>query len=51
MIGRIRTAEVPGLDYLGASAVSPFIVMVLPKVIKGSRGTAPADLDAPHSWT
>ena len=48
---RIRTAEVRGSDYLGAGAVSPFSVMVLPKVIKGSRGTAPADLDAPHSWT
>jgi len=48
---RIRTAEVRGSDYLGARAVSPFSVMVLPKVIKGRRGTAPADLDAPHSWT
>ncbi|TDD29778.1 FAD-dependent oxidoreductase [Kribbella turkmenica] len=49
--GRIRTAEVRGSDYLGAHAVSPFSVMVLPKVIAGGRGTAPADLDAPHSWT
>ncbi|HEY4568274.1 MAG TPA: NAD-dependent epimerase/dehydratase family protein [Kribbella sp.] len=49
--GRIRTAEVRGSDYLGAGAVSPFSVMVLPKVIKGQRGLAPADLDAPHSWT
>ena len=49
--GRIRTAEVRGSDYLGAGAVSAFSVMVLPKVIKGKRGLAPADLDAPHSWT
>ena len=49
--GRIRTAEVRGSDYLGAHAVSPFSVMVLPKVIAGGRGTAAADLDAPHSWT
>ena len=49
--GRIRTAEVRGSDYLGAGAVSPFSVMVLPKVTKGRRGLAPADLDAPHSWT
>ena len=49
--GRIRTAEVRGSDYLGAGAVSPFSVMVLPKVIAGRRGQAPADLDAPHSWT
>jgi nucleoside-diphosphate-sugar epimerase len=49
--GRIRTAEVRGSDYLGAGAVTPFTVMVLPKVIAGGRGSAPADLDAPHSWT
>ncbi|MET9271239.1 NAD-dependent epimerase/dehydratase family protein [Kribbella sp. NPDC003557] len=49
--GRIRTAEVRGSDYLGAGAVSPFSVTVLPKVIAGKRGTMPGDLDAPHSWT
>jgi len=49
--GRIRTAEVRGSDYLGAGAVSPFSVLVLPKVLAGKRGSAPADLDAPHSWT
>lgn len=49
--GRIRTAEVRGSDYLGAGAVSPFSVMVLPKVLAGQRGSAPAELDAPHSWT
>ncbi|SCL17326.1 Nucleoside-diphosphate-sugar epimerase [Micromonospora rhizosphaerae] len=49
--GRIRTAEVRGSDYLGAGTVSSFNVMVLPKVLAGQRGSVPADLDAPHSWT
>ncbi|MFE9689161.1 NAD-dependent epimerase/dehydratase family protein [Micromonospora sp. NPDC005806] len=49
--GRIRTAEVRGSDYLGAGTISPFNVMVLPKVLAGQRGSMPADLDAPHSWT
>jgi nucleoside-diphosphate-sugar epimerase len=49
--GRIRTAEVRGSDYLGAGTVSSFSVMVLPKILAGKRGSAPADLDAPHSWT
>jgi nucleoside-diphosphate-sugar epimerase len=49
--GRIRTAEVRGSDYLGAGALSPFSAMVLPKVLAGKRGSVPADLDAPHSWT
>ncbi|MET9318160.1 NAD-dependent epimerase/dehydratase family protein [Kribbella sp. NPDC003505] len=49
--GRIRTAEVRGSDYLGAGAVTSFSVMVLPKVIAGKRASAPADLDAPHTWT
>ncbi|TCC35132.1 NAD-dependent epimerase/dehydratase family protein [Kribbella sindirgiensis] len=49
--GRIRTAEVRGSDYLGAGAVTSFSVAVLPKVIAGKRASAPADLDAPHSWT
>ncbi|TDW91076.1 NAD-dependent epimerase/dehydratase family protein [Kribbella sp. VKM Ac-2566] len=49
--GRIRTAEVRGSDYLGAGAVSPFSVTVLPKVIAGNRGMMPGDLDVPHSWT
>jgi nucleoside-diphosphate-sugar epimerase len=49
--GRIRTAEVRGSDYLGAGTLSSFSAMVLPKVIAGKRGSLPADLDAPHSWT
>lgn len=49
--GRLRTAEVRGSDYLGAGALSAFTAMVLPKVLAGKRVSAPADLDAPHSWT
>ncbi|WP_027941554.1 NAD-dependent epimerase/dehydratase family protein [Amycolatopsis taiwanensis] len=49
--GRIRTTEVRGSDYLGAGTLSPFSVLVLPKVLAGKRGSVPADLDAPHSWT
>jgi nucleoside-diphosphate-sugar epimerase len=49
--GRIRTVEVRGSDYLGARTMSPFNVMVLPKVLAGRRSSMPADLDAPHSWT
>jgi nucleoside-diphosphate-sugar epimerase len=49
--GRIRTAEVRGSDYLGAGTVSPFSVMVLPKILAGKNASMPADLDAPHSWT
>ncbi|HJQ47163.1 MAG TPA: NAD-dependent epimerase/dehydratase family protein [Amycolatopsis sp.] len=49
--GRIRTAEVRASDYLGADVVTPFTVMVLPKVLAGRRAAVPADLDAPHSWT
>ena len=50
-VGRIRTAEVRGSDYLGAGAVTPMTLLVLPKVLAGKRAWAPADLDAPHSWT
>jgi len=49
--GRIRTAEVRGSDYLGAGALSPFSILVLPKVLAGKTASAPADPDAPHSWT
>ena len=49
--GRIRTAEVRGSDYVGAGAVTPLTLLVLPKVLAGQRASIPADLDAPHSWT
>lgn len=49
--GRLRTAEVRGSDYLGAGTLSAFAALVLPKLLAGKRAAAPADLDAPHSWT
>jgi len=49
--GKVRTAEVRGSDYLGAGAQTIFTIMVLPAVLSGRRAYAPADLDAPHSWT
>jgi nucleoside-diphosphate-sugar epimerase len=49
--GRIRTVEVRGSDYLGAGAVTPMTLLVLPRVLAGKRAWAPADLEAPHSWT
>ena len=49
--GRIRTVEVRGSDYLGAGAVTPMTLLVLPNVLAGKRAWAPADLEAPHSWT
>ena len=49
--GRNCTAEVRSSDYLGAGAVTPLTLLVLPKVFAGKRASAPADLDAPHSWT
>ncbi|MFB6722212.1 NAD-dependent epimerase/dehydratase family protein [Kribbella sp. NPDC056345] len=49
--GRIRTAEVRGSDYLGAGAISPYSVLVLPKLLAGKAASIPADLDVPHSWT
>jgi len=49
--GRIRTAEVRSSDYLGAGAVTPMTLLVLPRVLAGKRARAPVDLDAPHSWT
>src|SRR6266702_6533938 len=48
--GRIRTAEVRSSDYLGAGAVNAMTLLVLPRVLAGKRASAPADLDAPHSW-
>jgi nucleoside-diphosphate-sugar epimerase len=49
--GQVRTAEVRGSDYLGAGAQTIFTIMVLPAILKGRRALAPADPDAPHSWT
>ena len=49
--GRIRTAEVRSSDYLGAGAVTPMTLLVLPKILAGKRASAPVDLDAPHGWS
>ncbi|MEU8296692.1 NAD-dependent epimerase/dehydratase family protein [Micromonospora sp. NPDC048909] len=49
--GRVRATEVRGGDYLGAGAQSVATLLVLPRVLAGRRAMAPADLDAPHSWT
>ncbi|MDO3647792.1 NAD-dependent epimerase/dehydratase family protein [Nocardia mangyaensis] len=49
--GRVRAAEVRGSDYLGAGAVTPLSVLVLPKVLAGHRVSVPAALDVAHSWT
>lgn len=47
--GRIRTFEVRGSDYLGGNSL--LSVLVTPALRKGRRAFAPADLDAPHTWT
>ena len=39
--GRIRTAEVRSSDYLGAGAVTPMTLLVLPKVLAGKTGLRP----------
>jgi nucleoside-diphosphate-sugar epimerase len=39
--GRIRTGEVRSSDYLGAGAVTPMTLLVLPKVLAGKRASAP----------
>jgi hypothetical protein len=49
--GWIRTAEVRSTEILGAGAVTPMTLLVLPKVLAGKRASAPADLDASHRWT
>ncbi|WP_454198740.1 NAD-dependent epimerase/dehydratase family protein [Nocardia sp. Marseille-Q1738] len=50
-VGRVRTAEVRGSDYLGAGAKSVFTATVLPAVLVGRRALFPGDLDTAHSWT
>ena len=47
--GRIRTFEVRGSDYLGGNSLLSYVVT--PALRKGRRAFAPADLDAPHTWT
>ena len=47
----VRTVEARGSDYIGAGASSVFSAVLLPAIAKGRTAWAPADLDAPHSFT
>ncbi|MFD0687180.1 NAD-dependent epimerase/dehydratase family protein [Actinomadura fibrosa] len=49
--GRVRVAEARASDYIGAGALSWLTETVLKPVAAGKRAMAPADLDAPHTWT
>jgi nucleoside-diphosphate-sugar epimerase len=49
--GRVRVTEVRASSFIGRGAVSVFTIAVAPKVLAGKTALAPADLDAPHSWT
>ncbi|AGZ39125.1 NAD-dependent epimerase/dehydratase family protein [Actinoplanes friuliensis] len=47
----VRTVEVRGADYVGAGAASIFSAVLLPAIAKGRTAWAPADIDAPHTFT
>jgi nucleoside-diphosphate-sugar epimerase len=47
----VRTVEVRGSDYVGAGASSVFSAVLLPAIVKGRTAWAPADIDAPHTFT
>jgi nucleoside-diphosphate-sugar epimerase len=47
----VRTVEVRGSDYIGAGASSVFSAVLLPAIHKGRTAWAPADIDAPHTFT
>lgn len=49
--GRLRTTGARASDYIGPGALSWLTETVLKPVAAGKRAMAPADLDAPHSWT
>ncbi|GAA3335530.1 NAD-dependent epimerase/dehydratase family protein [Amorphoplanes nipponensis] len=51
LAGGVRTVEVRGSDYVGAGAASIFSAVLLPAVHKGRTAWAPADIDAPHTFT
>jgi len=51
LAGGIRTVEVRGSDYIGAGATSVFSAVLLPAIHKGRTAWAPADIDAPHTFT
>jgi nucleoside-diphosphate-sugar epimerase len=47
----VRTVEVRGSDYIGASAASIFSQVLLPAISKGRTAWMPGDVDAPHTYT
>lgn len=49
--GRVRAFEVRAADYVGAGASSIFSAVLLPAVARDRTAWAPADVDAPHSFT
>lgn len=49
--GRVRATEVRASEYLGRGAVSPYTILVAPKVLAGEPAAFPGDLDAPKSWS
>ncbi len=49
--GKIKTFEVRAADYVGAGAASIFSAVLLPAMRRGRTAFAPADIDAPHSFT
>jgi nucleoside-diphosphate-sugar epimerase len=51
LAGGVRTVEVRGSDYIGASAASIFSAVLLPAVRKGRTAWMPGDVDAPHTFT
>jgi nucleoside-diphosphate-sugar epimerase len=51
LAGGVRTVEVRGSDYIGAGAASVFSAVLLPAIAKGRTAWAPADPDAPHTFT
>ncbi|MFI9509468.1 NAD-dependent epimerase [Nocardia sp. NPDC052566] len=49
--GRLRVTEVRAGQFLGAGAVSPFSIIVQPRVIAGQLAVVPQELDLPHPFT
>ncbi|GAA1600528.1 NAD-dependent epimerase/dehydratase family protein [Actinoplanes couchii] len=47
----VRTFEARASDYLGAGAVGVFSSVLLPAISAGRAAWAPADVDAPHTFT
>ncbi|HWH01725.1 MAG TPA: NAD-dependent epimerase/dehydratase family protein [Pilimelia sp.] len=49
--GRVRAFEARASDYVGAGAASVFSAVLLPAMARRRTAWAPADVDAPHSFT